>query len=177
MNTSNPQATRKSYWAIAILCIVCGGVAFVLFLNFFFREIHGESLMNASLAFRNASVGLRAVPARGGLSPLLATTFFSSVVSMLGGLALLSLLRAKEAREIKIGVIDTMVMPEEKTVIQELERNSGELTQSELVRATRLGKVKIHRIIKRLESLGIVKKYPYGLTNKIKLEKALYGPS
>lgn len=52
--------------------------------------------------------------------------------------------------------------------------NNGELTQSDLVRKTKLSKVKVHRIVKRLESLGIVSKYPYGITNKIKLEKSLY---
>ncbi|MBI3035785.1 MarR family transcriptional regulator [Candidatus Woesearchaeota archaeon] len=64
-------------------------------------------------------------------------------------------------------------MPDEKIAIGELEKNNGALTQSELVRNTGLSKVKVHRIVKRLESLGIVKKYPYGVTNKIKLEKIL----
>jgi uncharacterized membrane protein len=36
-----------------------------------------------------------------------------------------------------------------------------------------LSKVKVHRIVKRLESLQIIKKYPYGLTNKIRLEKRM----
>ena len=65
-----------------------------------------------------------------------------------------------------------MIMHDEKIVIKELERNEGELTQSDLVRKTKLSKVKVHRIIKRLESLFIVSKYPYGVTNKIKLERA-----
>jgi len=67
-----------------------------------------------------------------------------------------------------------MILPDEKIVIKELERSNGEMTQSDLVRRTKLSKVKVHRIIKRLESLGIISKYPYGITNKIKLEKSLY---
>jgi len=65
-------------------------------------------------------------------------------------------------------------MPDEKIVIKELGRNNGELTQSDLVRKTKLSKVKIHRIVRRLETLEIISKYPYGVTNKIKLEKSLY---
>ena len=108
------------------------------------------------------------------LAPVLLTMFFSSIVSILGGISLISLLRAREATEIKKEIIDTMVTPGEKVVIKQLEQNNGELAQSDIVRKTGLTKVKVHRIIKRLESLGIVKKYPYGLTNKIRLEKRLY---
>ena len=86
----------------------------------------------------------------------------------------MNLLRAKETKELKKDVIESMILPDEKIIIKELERNNGEMTQSDLVRRTNLSKVKVHRIVKRLESLGIVSKYPYGITNKIKLEKSLY---
>ena len=86
----------------------------------------------------------------------------------------MNLLRAKETKELKKEVIESMILPDEKIVIKELERSNGEMTQSDLVRRTNLSKVKVHRIVKRLESLGIVSKYPYGITNKIKLEKSLY---
>ena len=88
-----------------------------------------------------------------------------------------NILRRREKKEAKREVIDTMVMPDEKAVIKELETHNGELTQTEIVRFTKLSKVKIHRVVKRLESLGIIKKYPYGMTNKIKLEKSLYKDS
>ena len=67
-----------------------------------------------------------------------------------------------------------MTTPEEKLVIRILNENGGELTQSELVRRTRLSKVRVHRVIKRLESLNIVDKYSYGLTNKIKLNDSVF---
>ena len=101
-------------------------------------------------------------------------SLLGSIVSILAALSLMDLLRKKERKEITRDVVDSMIMPDEKIVIKELERNNGELTQSDLVRKTKLSKVKVHRIIKRLESLGIVSKYPYGVTNKIKLEKSLY---
>jgi uncharacterized membrane protein len=37
------------------------------------------------------------------------------------------------------------------------------------VKRTKLSKVKVHRVLKRLESMGIVNKYSYGITNKIRL--------
>ena len=86
----------------------------------------------------------------------------------------MDLLKKKEKKELTKSVIDTMLTPEEKKVIQLLEDNDDELTQSELVSQTKLSKVKISRVIKRLESLKVISKYPYGMTNKIKLEKKIY---
>lgn len=106
--------------------------------------------------------------------PIIILSFLGSAISILAGLSLMDLLRKKERKELTKSVIDTMTTPEEKIVIKELEKNNGELTQSDLVKKTGLSKVKVHRIVKRLESLEIVKKYPYGVTNKIKLEKSLY---
>lgn len=106
--------------------------------------------------------------------PIIIISFLGSVISILAGLSLMDLLRKKERKELTKNVIDLMTTPEEKIVIKELEENNNELTQSELVKRTKLSKVKIHRIIKRLESLKVVSKYPYGITNKIKLEKKIY---
>ncbi len=85
----------------------------------------------------------------------------------------MDLLKKKERKKLTKSLIDTMTTPEEKLILKELEEAGGELTQSELVRNTKLSKVKVHRIIKRLEGLEIISKYPYGVTNKIKLEKKL----
>ena len=61
-------------------------------------------------------------------------------------------------------------MPEEKLVVKLLEDNNGKLTQSELVRQSNLNKLKVSRIIKKLESSNIINKYPYGMTNNIQLK-------
>ena len=106
--------------------------------------------------------------------PVIIISFLGSVISILAGLSLFDLLRKKERKELTKSVIDSMTTPEEKLIIRELEANNDELTQSELVRRTKLSKVKVHRIIKRLESLKVVSKYPYGVTNKIRLEKKIY---
>ncbi len=106
--------------------------------------------------------------------PIIIISLLGSIISILAGLSLMDLLKKKERKELTKSVIDTMTTPEEKLVIKELEEADGELMQSELVKKTNLSKVKVHRIIKRLEQLKIVSKYPYGITNKIKLEKGIY---
>jgi uncharacterized membrane protein len=60
--------------------------------------------------------------------------------------------------------------PEEKKLIQELEKANGALTQKALTEATKYSRVKIHRLIKNLESKKIIKKLPGGQTNQIILE-------
>jgi len=106
--------------------------------------------------------------------PIIIISLLGSIISILAGLSLMDLLKKKEKKGLTKSIIDTMTTPEEKLVIKELEEANGELTQSELVKKTKLSKVKVHRVIKRLEQLKIVNKYPYGVTNKIKLEKEIY---
>jgi len=184
----NKHGKRKFYWAIAILLLISGGTALAIFayqLSFVMAAARPEPAMfrnalNTSVdEFPNSSANVtlfrqQEFRPRSVTEPLMLTTLFTSIISILGGVSLIMLLRSKDAKELKTEIVDTMVVPDEKTVIIELEKHSGQLTQAEIVRNTGLTKVKIHRIVKRLEALGIVKKYPYGLTNKIKLEKRLY---
>jgi uncharacterized membrane protein len=102
---------------------------------------------------------------------LIFTSLLGSIISIVAGLVIYSLLRKKERKELTRSVIDVVTTPDEKHVLKELEESGGVLTQTELVKRTKLTKVKIHRVVKRLESIGIVSKYSYGMTNKIKLEK------
>jgi|SRR3989344_2497376 len=176
MKPMNLNGKKKFYWFVAILCLIYGGVAIILLIQqSYFIYVRNQfpsgtfarnvtQIVNTSL--RPNVRTIMAIP--------LIVNFFGALISILAGLSLISVLRYKESKELKQEVIDSMVMPDEKTVIKELENNNGILTQSELVNNTGLSKVKVHRIVKRLESLGIVKKYPYGITNKIKLEKILY---
>jgi len=59
----------------------------------------------------------------------------------------------------------------DKKVISLLKENNGALTQSQLVKEFGMTKVKVHRIIVKLESNKIIEKFKYGQTNKIKLKK------
>ena len=164
---------QKLYWFVAILCLIYGGVALILLVEqSYFIYIRNQFPPGAFAKNITQSINMGLRPnVRAVMALPIIVNFFGALISIFAGLSLISILRYKESRELKKEVIDSMVMPDEKTVIKELENNNGALTQSELVMDTGLSKVKVHRIVKRLESLGIVKKYPYGVTNKIKLEK------
>lgn len=173
-NTKN----RKIYWIFAVINLIYGGVTLFMFifLSYFAYTRAQFTPMSQQLGNLTASYSIvrQATRFRSGFSVIpLTLAFIGSLVTIASGVSLIRLLREKETKEIKRDVIDSMIMPDEKIVITELQKNNGALTQSELVRNTGLSKVKVHRIVKRLESLGIVKKYPYGVTNKIKLEKIL----
>lgn len=63
-----------------------------------------------------------------------------------------------------------LLKAQEKKVLMELAHAKGELLQSRLVASIGLSKVKVSRIVSRLERKGLVVKERYGLTNKIKLK-------
>lgn len=67
-------------------------------------------------------------------------------------------------------LITNLLKDDEKKVYQEILNSNNEILQNELVRKTNLSKVKITRIVRRLELKGLIIKERYGLTNKIKLK-------
>ena len=172
---------RRIYWTIAVVCLIYGGITLLMFVfSLYFNHSRlqfsqsAAQLANASQSYAVARQEARFRPMFSLLPAVISIlTSIGSLVSIGAGISLLRLVREKENKELKREVIDSMIMPDEKLVIRELEKNNGALTQSELVMNTGLSKVKVHRIVKRLESLEIIKKYPYGMTNKIKLEKYL----
>jgi len=161
-----PSLGRAARWAVAVLCLVQGGILFVAFLHSAVF-VHFRPRLNATLPPMRES----RLPAREASAALAG---LGALVTISAGIMLISMLREREGKELRRDVVDAMVTPDEKLAIRELERAGGEMTQSDLVRRTGLSKVKVHRVIKRLESLGVVSKYPYGVTNNIKLEKRLY---
>ena len=93
---------------------------------------------------------------------------------MFAGLTIMDLLTKKERKELKKLTIDAMLMPKEKLLVQILNDNDGDSTQAALVKKSKLTKLQVSRVLKRLESLKVISKYPYGVTNKIILEKDVY---
>ncbi|MBI5066429.1 hypothetical protein HZA97_09420 [Candidatus Woesearchaeota archaeon] len=59
----------------------------------------------------------------------------------------------------------------EKTIYLEISKNNGEMLQNKIVQKTGLSKVKVARIIARLERKKLIRKERYGLTNKILIPK------
>jgi len=171
---------KKIHYFIMIACFIYGGVSLLIliFQSYHFlrsgqftftNEVRPERIVNVT-HFSNVRHDRFSTL----LSPFIIISFLGSIISIFAGLSILELLRKKERKEITKNIVDSMIMPDEKIVIKELGKSNGELTQSDLVKKTKLSKVKVHRIVKRLETLKIISKYPYGVTNKIKLEKSLY---
>ena len=103
--------------------------------------------------------------------------FTSFVVSLLSGIALMKIRHMKVVSEAKAEsdneVSEDVLTPEELKVVKILGKNDGTMTQKDLVAETKMSKVRIHRLIKRLEAKKVLKKFAYGMTNRIKLEKKL----
>jgi len=104
------------------------------------------------------------------LTPLLLAFLIGGLLSITSGIALWQLTRIKELKEFKAKLTSTLLTDEEKHVLKELENNDGELTQKELTDRTGFSRVKVHRIVEKLEAKKLVKKYEYGQTNKIVIE-------
>lgn len=171
---------NKLITLVMVLCFIYAGVCIIQLIYSVPPMVRGEALPPAqgNDTIRNDTgniTNFKDAPGRMRINPFMVLVqLFGAIISTLAGFSLMSLLRKKERKELTKGLVDSMTTPEEKQVIAELERNNGELAQSELVKKTKLSKVKVHRIVKRLESLNIVSKYPYGVTNKIRLEKKFF---
>jgi len=105
------------------------------------------------------------------VSPSSVTLLFMSLISLLAGFSIWNLVREKEIEHTKETILDVFLLPEEKTVLDELKKHGGALPQNEIVRSTGFSRVKIHRIVKGLEKKSLILKQQYGMTNKIVLKK------
>lgn len=106
-------------------------------------------------------------------SPFSFMLLFVGITSISGGISIWHLVREKELKSVKEDISSLLLTPEEKAIVNELKKANGKLSQNELVRRTGFSKVKVHRILVKLEMRKIVRKYPYGLTNKVVLEKSI----
>ncbi len=114
--------------------------------------------------------------------PFLVYSFFGMTVSALacvamiyapGGSARGAPLSQTDSSSLAIERIESIkarLQPDAKKIIELLEQNNGEQTQSELVNRSGMGKLKVSRIIRKLESVKLVKKHPYGMTNLVVIE-------
>lgn len=68
-----------------------------------------------------------------------------------------------------LNVVMPLLKPEEKTIVDILTKNNGEVNQKVLVRETDYSKAKVSRIVTNLNERGIIEVIHMGRTNKIKL--------
>jgi uncharacterized membrane protein len=62
---------------------------------------------------------------------------------------------------------------DEQKIVNILEDHQNVSTQKEIVSESKMTKVKVHRILKKLEAKKIISKYDFGMTKRIRLEKNL----
>lgn len=105
------------------------------------------------------------------MSPFSLMSLIIGISSTLGGISIWQLTREKELKSVKENITSLLLTPEERAIIEELKKANGKLNQNQLVKKTGFSRVKVHRALVRLGSRKIIKKYPYGLTNMIILEK------
>jgi len=187
----------KKYVAVMILCFLFGGYSLILYLmqiysifwqvelvlgirreegNFpipvFGRELREENISreeNTSIPINRSFVF--ASPLSLLFSPFSITLLITGIISLLAGFSIWNLIREKELKSTRKILLDTLLLPEEKKILDMITEHEGSLTQNEIVRNTGLSRLKVHRIIKNLEKKNLIIKQQYGMTNKIILKK------
>lgn len=158
----------RKYSISMLLCFILGGFSIMLYIFQLYTAFWGLENMgvrNIGRAF------IPATPLSYITSPFAFLFLFNGIVMLLAGWSIWRLVRENEITSEKEKITSLLLQPEERAIISELKKSKGSMTQSQLVRTTGMSKVKAHRIVSKLVIKGIVKKYPYGLTNKIVLEK------
>jgi len=169
------------YSVVMILLFLVGGFSCVLYIfagySFvwgfetfsFLRPRPGNASIDENRTLENRTI--QPNPEAILVSPFALFFLIEGILSIAGGISLWQLIREKELTTVKENISSLLLTPEEKAIIDELKKAGGKLNQNQLVKKTGLSKVKVHRALVKLEIRKVVKKYPYGLTNKIILEK------
>ena len=104
------------------------------------------------------------------ISPSLIFNLIGGLISIAGAITIRSLTHTKEIKRMRKDLAELYLTDEEKEVMKEIEKAGAEVTQKELTDRTGYSRVKMHRIIQKLEAKKIIRKIPCGQTNKIILE-------
>ena len=191
------ENNKNKYLAIMIICFLYAGFSIILFgsqaYNYFWKtEVVGtpsfEDMNNQNMdvdkfndknRFNKNGARMEAMkemkdPFVFFSSPISLTFLLGGIVALMAGFAIFSLVRKKEIKIIREQTTDNLLLPDEKAVIDALKNSNYEMTQTKIVKETGLNKVQVHRVVKRLESKGLLNKHEYGLTNKIILKKEYF---
>ena len=110
--------------------------------------------------------------------PLTLVIIIIIAISIFSGSIITFLFLIKTESRNKVIKRDTIVTlkflnGEERRIIEEIIKSNGEIVQSEIVKRTRLSKVKVARSLARLESKGVIVREKFGMTKKVRLIKEL----
>ncbi len=100
-------------------------------------------------------------------SPFMMFTLIGGLVSMAGAISIRTLTHKKAVTKLKEDLMELYLTDEEKKVMSILESASPDMTQKELTDRTRYSRVKVHRLLLRLEAKRLIRRIPCGQTYKI----------
>jgi hypothetical protein len=180
----------RKYVIVMILCFLFGGFSLILYLLQLYSVIWQADLISAirmeggnltvpvfsrELRYNTSFPNRRPMPLENPFS-LLYSSFSivllsMGIISLLSGFSIWNLIREKELKSTKKTLLDTLLLPDEKIIMDMISENEESLTQRDIVRNTNFSRVKVHRILKNLERKNLIIKQPYGMTNKIVLKK------
>ena len=168
-----PVSYNRFQKAMLLLCIIFSVVSAVIFAYQVYTFISRGSTMappiEAPVRPQPQDDFLRGVSHD---SPIvLVYSFFGMIISALAGVAIYSQSKMKEKEGATHSTHAVKLQPDGREVVKLLQDNGGTLTQSELVKKSGMNKLRVSRIIKRLEKLNVIQKHPYGMTNNITLEQ------
>lgn len=94
------------------------------------------------------------------------------------GLVVFYIMSEKESKKSKVVKINTkkildLLSSEERLIINKLLENNGKVRQYEITYIDGLTKLKVHRLLKRLEAKDIIKKEKIGKVNNVLLDKEI----
>lgn len=161
----------KKYTMIMVISFIYGG--FLLVTYFFMAysilwrgELSGLEPFGPR-RFRQEDINILSLL----VSPTMLIILAGGLISIVNGIAIRFLTHEKEIKKVKADMKSLFLTPEEKHIVSELENSGGDLTQKELTDMTGYSRVKVHRVISRLESKKIIRKVSIGQTNRIIIEK------
>jgi uncharacterized membrane protein len=181
----------KKYILVMILCFLFGGFSLIFYLLQVYSVIWHADLVSEIIQERgNLSIPVLSTQPREGnisgfdrrppalennslllFSPFSLILLFTGIISLIAGFSIWNLVREREIKSAKKKVLDALLLPEEKKVMDEIEKHGGSLRQNEISRNTGFSRVKVHRIVKNLEKKNLIIKQQYGMTNKIIIKK------
>jgi uncharacterized membrane protein len=175
---------RIRFLAVTVLCFVMGGYFMLTYAGqvytFSMRGpiengmVTRDQINLSGMPFENNMTGMPGFRDRQTVNPLSTNALvnlFGGVVLVIAGFSILYLTREKEVGLIREEVESALLLPEERDIMEELKKAGGEMTQKELSARTGIQKVKLHRLLSRLEGKNVVKRYPYGMTKKVVIER------
>jgi uncharacterized membrane protein len=151
--------------------ILAFGIVLILLLSFIKAQVDEEGAILCDAFSSNPALDMNDCPAHKNSASWYITAAFAVAALVLAAGGYLSFVQKPEpdSREFR-KVDDASLDNEEKNVYSMLKNSRGSMYQSDIMKATGYSKVKVTRILDRLEAKEIVERRRRGMTNIIVLK-------